>query len=113
MVLAGSAMLPAGIVADSSPRKAHRVSDTVAVAAEKALVPVGLNGTKWDGSNRVHPKTTSATSGRIFSTVVTTCILPPARIPRALTAVSSQMVASAAKAAWTGWLASEGKKIVR
>src|SRR5438093_8049828 len=106
-------MLVAGIVADSSPRKAQRVSDTVAVAAEKAPFPLGLNGTKWAGSKRAHPKRTSATSGRIFSTVVATCTAPPERIPAAFTAVSIQIVASAAMAAWAGWVASVGKKIVR
>src|SRR5437773_1877184 len=102
MVRAGSVTLPAGIVADSSPRNAHRVSDTVAVAAEKAPLPLGLNGMKWEGSKRTHPQRASATSGRIFRMVVATCTAPPARIPAAFTAVRTQRVASAATAACAG-----------
>src|SRR5437867_232353 len=113
MVRAGSKILRAGIVADSSPRKAQSVSDTVAVAAEKALWPLGLKGTKWAESKRAHPKRASATNGKILRRVVMSCTTPAERIPMAFTAVSSQIVASAARAAWTGWVARAGKKIVR
>src|SRR5262245_14450854 len=86
--------LPAGTVADSSPRNAHRVNVAEAVTAGRLK---GCGSTRMtDASplpNNISASTTIASSGITLSTVVTICRTPICRTPRQLRYVRIQMIA--------------------
>src|SRR4029453_8501708 len=83
IVLSGSITLPAGTVADSSPRNAHRVSAADALTAERVS---GCGSTRiTDASllpSNTIASTTIASNGITLSTVVTICSTPICRTPR-------------------------------
>lgn len=102
MVRPGSSMLSAGMVPLSSPRKAQSVS--VAAAERLAAVSRGIATGSANASALKYstPPMPITASGRIFSTVVTTCTPPAARTPALLTSVNSHTMPMASAAALAG-----------
>ena len=109
---AGLATLSAGIVADSNPRSAH----SVRVAA--AVVPLSDSGILAAAATLLEcrensPKSTTASKGRILSTVVTLCTQPDALIPYQFTKVSDHRSSSVRAADAPGFSAIQGSSGVR
>ena len=113
MVRSGSATSSAGTVADSRPMNAHRVSAAAAVTEPNTDPPAGLNGPKLPPSKNSSPTVAMASSGTSLRTVVTAWTQPPWRTPRALTAVSVQIAATATAAASRALVASAPQKTDR
>ena len=80
MMRPGSRTLLAGIVADSRPSSAQRVSVAAAVVPPMdSGIPAAARTVAERTENK--PKAEIATSGMIFSTVVTPCTQPEALMP--------------------------------
>ena len=113
MVRAGSATLPAGTVADSSPSSAHRVSAAVAPTAPGEKPPAS----GWTG--RAPPPSiaaatiSTAASGSSLRTVVTSWSLATAPVRQQLSAVNSHTAATASKAGSPATPAMPGAKRLR
>ena len=94
IVFSGLITLPAGTVADSSPRNAHSVSAADAVTAARLS---GCGSTRMTDASPLPSSTiastTIASNGITLSTVVTICTTPICRTPRQLRNVRIQMIA--------------------
>ena len=94
IVFSGSITLPAGTVADSSPRNAHSVIVADAVTAARLS---GCGSTRMTDASPLPSSTiastTIASNGITLSTVVTIWTTPICRTPRQLRNVRIQMIA--------------------
>src|SRR5450755_753087 len=91
MVLLGFFTSSAGMVADSTPRKAHSVRAATAVTAANGDIPLVLNGMKWLQLTQNKPIVAMATSGTSFMMVVITWKTPACLMPITLIQVTSQI----------------------
>src|SRR6478609_5038722 len=112
IVFSALCTLEPGMVAHSIPRKAKSVVAAVAVIAWKEDMPLILKGTKFSVWIKKSPAMATATSGNIFSTVVTICILPVATMPRVLIQVPIQMADNPVSDAANALPFNTGKKVL-
>ena len=110
IVLVGSFTSSAGMVADSSPRNAHKVNAPVAVMAENEDSSLVLKGVKLSILKYSKPSVEMTASGTILSMVVTSCTNPALRTPIVLIHVRSQILARATIPAKNELDASAGQK---
>ena len=113
-VRAGSRMRSAVTLAASNPSSGNKVSATTPPSPASTVPGAGK-----DGSATV-PRTptpaaiaTTAISGAIFKTVVTTCTRPTSVAPARLSSVNNQIKPTEASAPVSGVALSAGKKAAR
>src|SRR5882672_9815596 len=112
IVFSALCTLEPGMVAHSIPKKANNVVAAVVVIALNEGMPLILNGIKFFVLMKKSPAMATTTSGNIFRTVVTSCILPEATTPRILIHVTIQMADSPVSDAATALPFNIGKNVL-
>ncbi len=113
IVFSGFSTFPAGTVALSRPKKAHKVNVAVTAIAPILVSELGLNGMKLSILKKNSPPTITTNNGINFKSVVATCNFPDSLRPLELIHVKNQIAASPNKTAYNALVSSTGKKTLK
>ena len=111
-IFSGLSTFSAGIVADSTPKKAYKVNAATTGNVAKLLPSVKLKAGKLSKLKKKTPIIITIAKGNNFNTVVITCILPDSFIPLEFIQVKNQIIPKPMPTFKIGFVFSSGKKMV-